>query len=523
MRADRPVRGDDVIPLAPLWELLRQQKQWLKFGLAGLLLSGLLLVGTVLFLTPKTEVCSMDLSLGFKGAQDGKYPNDLPFSAEELLDRSVLRTVYEGYNLQQWIEFPAFESSLSITQSSGNLQNVIGEYSSRFNDSKLSGPDRQALEQEYRSRLRSAFSTVFRLAWFDGSRSPRVPLDVKAKVLSDIPVIWAKQAVGNKQIYSFSSHLPGLNTNYEKEGQSEIEKFAAINNRARALEEGLVYVEKLPGASLVALSDGTTVVDLKLRLRAYREQTLPSIQESMLTQIGTNQEIMKLSQAMELQLKFRESRAKSSKDRLSALVETYRDYLAGRPGAPIADTGETAISKGGGFVELFFSRLLGLAQTGADRDYLKEMLEEIEKARIADTQDELSCDELRQNLEIVRAALARQGAERPANSPLQPPPPKEDRADSAGAGSVRGAATQLGLLLDSSRQLVNAISESYLGHNTDLFSVAGGWEVKKIQPLSVVALVSAFVAWVVLGFFFLLVLLFINHRVVSLGRSIRPS
>ena len=175
MRADRPVRGDDVIPLAPLWELLRQQKQWLKFGLAGLLLSGLLLVGTVLFLTPKTEVCSMDLSLGFKGAQDGKYPNDLPFSAEELLDRSVLRTVYEGYNLQQWIEFPAFESSLSITQSSGNLQNVIGEYSSRFNDSKLSGPDRQALEQEYRSRLRSAFSTCpganFGFSWKNGSIS----------------------------------------------------------------------------------------------------------------------------------------------------------------------------------------------------------------------------------------------------------------------------------------------------------------------------------------------------------------
>ena len=522
MRADRPVRGDDVIPLAPLWELLRQQKQWLKFGLAGLLLSGLLLVGMVLFLTPKTEVCSMDLSLGFKGAQDGKYPNDLPFSAEELLDRSVLRTVYEGYNLQQWIEFPAFESSLSITQSSGNLQNVIGEYSSRFNDSKLSGPDRQALEQEYRSRLRSAFSTVFRLAWFDGSRSPRVPLDVKAKVLSDIPVIWAKQAVSNKQIYSFSSHLPGLNTNYEKEGQSEIEKFAAINNRARALEEGLVYVEKLPGASLVALSDGTTVVDLQLRVRAYREQTLPSIRESMLTQIGTNQEIIKLSQAMELQLKYRESRVKSSKDRLSSLVATYRDYLAGRPGAPIADTSETS-SNGGRFVELFFNRLLGLAQTGADRDYLSTMLVEIESARIEVIKDELSCVELRENLGIVRSAQARQGAERPANSPLQPPPPKEDRATSAGAGSLRDAATQLGLLLDSSRQLVNAISESYLGRNKDLFSVAGRWEVKKIQPLSHVALVLAFVAWVVLGFFLLLVLLFINHRIVSLGRSIRPS
>jgi hypothetical protein len=92
-----------------------------------------------------------------------------------------------------------------------------------------------------------------------------------------------------------------------------------------------------------------------------------------------------------------------------------------------------------------------------------------------------------------------------------------------GVGSVRNAATQLGLLLDSSRQLVNAISESYLGHSADLFSVAGSWEVKEIQSLSRVTLVSAFVAWGVLGFFFLLGLLIINHRIVSIGRSIRPS
>jgi hypothetical protein len=151
------------------------------------------------------------------------------------------------------------------------------------------------------------------------------------------------------------------------------------------------------------------------------------------------------------------------------------------------------------------------------------MLVEIESARIEVIKDELSCLELRENLEIVRSAQARQGAERPANSPLQPPPPKEDRATSAGAGTLRDAATQLGLLLDSSRQLVNAISESYLGHNTDLFSVVGGWEVKKIQPLSHMALVLGFVAWVVLGFFLLLVLLLINNRIVSLGRSVRPS
>jgi len=524
MRADRPVRGDDVIPLAPVWGLLRQQKQWLKFGLAGLLLSGLLLVGSVWFLAPKTEVCSIDLSLGFKGAQDGKYPNDLPFSAEELLDPAVLRAVYERHNLQQWIEFPAFESSLSISQSSGNLQNIIGEYSSQLNDSKLTGPDRQALQQDYRSRLRSASSTVFNLAWFDAGRSPRVPLDVKTKVLADIPVIWAEQAVRGKQIYLFTSLVPGLNPTTEKEGQSEIEQYAALQSSARALEDGLVSVEKLPGATLVALPDGTTVIDLKLRLRAFVEQTLPSIQESLLTRAGAGRETVKLAQALELQLKFRENRAKSSQDRLTALVETYRDFLAGRPGgAGITETGDPAVPAGGRFDETFFNRLMGLAQTGADRDYLKKMLVEISDLRLQLTQDELSCRELRQNLEIVRSTLTRLGAERPVGSPLQPPPPMEDRATPAGVADLRNTAAQLTLLLESSRQLVVAISESYLGHHPELFSVARGWERKQIQPLGGGSLGLAFVAWMILGVSALVLLLILNVRIKSLGRSLRQS
>ena len=524
MQADRPVRGDDVIPLVPLWELLRQQKQWLKFGLAGLLLSGLLLVGTVLFLAPKTEVCSMDLSLGFKGAQNGKYPNDLPFSAEELLDGSVLRAVYERHNLQQWIEFPAFESALSISQSSGDLRNIVRDYSARLSDSKLTGPDRQALEQEYRSRLRSAASTEFKLAWFDASRIPRVPLDVKAKALADIPVIWAEQAVRGKQIYLFTSLVPGLNPSTEKEGLSEVEQYAALQSRARALGEGLVSVEKLPGATLVALPNGTTVIDLKLRLRAFVEQTLPSIQETLLTQAGADRETVKLAQALELQLKFRENRAKSSQDRLTAMVETYRDFLGGRPGAAgITETGDPAVPAVQRFDETFFNRLLGLTQTGADRDYLKKMLVEISDLRLQLTQDELSCRELRQNLEIVRSTLARLGAERPVGSPLQPPPPQGDRATPAGVADLQNTATQLTLLLESSRQLVIAISESYLGHHPELFGVARGWERKQIQPLGGVSLGLAFVAWMILGVSALVLLLILNVRIKSLGRSLRQS
>jgi len=71
--------------------------------------------------------------------------------------------------------------------------------------------------------------------------------------------------------------------------------------------------------------------------------------------------------------------------------------------------------------------------------------------------------------------------------------------------------------------LVVAISESYLGHHPELFGVARGGERKQVQPLGGVSLGLAFVAWIVLGFFALVSLLFLNVRIKSLGRSLRQS
>ena len=106
----------DVLTLAPVRHLLVRYRQVLAFGLVGILLMGLALVAAAWWLSPATRVSSIQLSLGFLGAQDGQYPNQLPFSAEELLDPAVLRTVYDRHQLQQWLEFPAFESALSISQ-----------------------------------------------------------------------------------------------------------------------------------------------------------------------------------------------------------------------------------------------------------------------------------------------------------------------------------------------------------------------------------------------------------------------
>jgi hypothetical protein len=246
------------------------------------------------------------------------------------------------------------------------------------------------------------------------------------------------------------------------------------------------------------------------------------LQESLLTRLGSDREARRLEESLQLQLDFRENRAESSRARLAALVETYRDFLAGRPGAGGLDAEGAPAGAAARLDETFLSRLLGLAQAGADRDYLKKMLAEIEAARLQVARDDLSAAELRQNLETIRSLLAPRAAERPGGTPLQPPPPQEDRAGPAPIVALQETSLQLGRMLDASRQLLLAISTGYLGRQPELFTLTRGVEVDEVRPLSQARLGLAFLAWVVLGSAALGLLLFLQHRGRALARTARP-
>ena len=512
----------DVFTLAPIRDIFRRYRSILIFGSVGVLILGVVLVGIVWWITPVTRVSSIQISFDFLGAQDGKYPNDLPFSPEELLGPSVLRTVYDRHQLGQWIEYPAFVSALAIIQSPGALDDIRKAYSAKLSDGKLSGPDRRALEKEYLSRLRSAASTFHNLVWHESrGLSPQVPPEVQAKVLADIPAVWMDQAVRQKQVGLFASRMPGLNPSLSSGAGTELEGLATLQAQARALEDGLASIEKLPGSFQVALSDGTTLSDLKLRLRAYREQVLPGLQAALLEGIKSGEELNALARALELQLKFRSNRAALVRQRVTGLVDTYRDYLAGRPGAGgLSHSGEP-VAASVGPDEALLNRLLGLAQAGSDRDILRKMLGEIEAARILEARYELSVLEVQQDLETIRLALPRPVGPGSAGLPLQPPPPAQDRAPSASQAQLQDAAGRLGRLLDAARQLTTRISAEYLGSQPELFRVTRGFQVAEIRAMGLPRLGMTLVAWTVLASFCIVVLILLHQRASSLGRNLR--
>jgi hypothetical protein len=263
------------------------------------------------------------------------------------------------------------------------------------------------------------------------------------------------------------------------------------------------------------------MIDLQLRLRAFREQTLPSVQELILTQLESNGEIRRLQEAVELQLKFREGRAEESKLRLAALVDSYRDFLASRPGAPSLTEEGNAISAGANLDETFLARILGLAQGAADSTYLKKMVQEIEQARLVFAQEDAAAVEMRQNLEIVRGAVSRLGTERPAVAALQPPPPQEDSEGPDSIVSLKESSAQLERIRDNATQIVATLSQSYLGNEKQFFNVSSDLKAVEIRNMSIARMGLAFLAWSVLGAGVFIFLLIFHDRTQSLGRSIQ--
>jgi len=514
----------DVVSLAPLGTFFRRFRPIFLFGLTGLLILGLTLVAVAWRMSPVTHLASQDLSITFRGAQKGEYPNGLPFSIEELLDPVVLRIVYDRQNLSQWLDFEAFRAALSVSIDPGEVHKIRREYEGRLTDPKLAGPDRRRLEEEFLSRIQTSSAGLYQVGWFEfGRERGLVPWEVKARVLAEIPAVWADQAVRIRQVLFFPVALPGSSL---RKGEA-LKVLADLDSRSRVLDEALGEMVALPGGDQAVLGDGSNLADLSLRLRSFREQELPLVQQSFFAGLRASGEREGVAESFRMQLQSRDLVAARMQGRLQALLETYQDYLAGRPGisSEMVRSGSGDGGERGSAIlmdESFLGRLLDLTQGGTDRGYRQKIVAEIDVARQEATRARQAAEDIRQNQEVFLAAAA--AAKAPPTA-LTPPPPSADRASGNGsaASSLPTALNTLDSLLASSGELLASISGSYLGRDVSLYELAGPFQTKEFRALGLRPLAMAFFAWVALGSAGLLLLTWGYSRLLSLRRSVRRS
>jgi hypothetical protein len=465
--------------------------------------------------------------LDFQGATQGRYSHGLPFSPEDFLDKALLEKLYEKNQLQQWLDFNSFKNALSINQSGKALNELRREYESKLGNAKLSGLERQNLEAEFQSRLKSATSSLFTISWTEYGRIARQPpRAVRQKVLEDLPLLWAETAISQKRVLLFPTSFPSLEGWTSDEGamaSGPTETVAFLSRRMRILEKGLAEIELLPGAKQATLPDGTSLIDLQVRLRAFDEQLLPALRQRFFAGAASEQALKQLLTILEGIEQEHTGQLSLASDRLKALTQTYQDYLVSlsadtaTPTPLSANSGANQVSGETQGQDSFLSQLLDFARSTADQPYRQKWVDQISQSRLEVGRLEVLVNKDRENVAQARVSLAAKVLKKTkglVSSAIQPPPPREDRAvrtEDAGIGAKE--LNILRKLSEDSKSLVATISQNYIGQSPSLFSISRPFWVGEIRAIKATSVMIGVGTWLILGSTVLALFVFVQSRI----------
>lgn len=533
MPLDAPGSQSDLVSLAPLRRFFQSSRTFFLVGFTGLFVCGLALTLGCWWVSPKMTYGSLGLSINFRGAQQGLYPNNLPFSVEDLLALPLLRVVYDRNRLKDFVSFEDFCHALTIRQDGMALLALQKDFEASLENKDLTEPDRQRLKDEYQSRKHSATSSDYTLVW---SRPGRlIPMELQAKVLEDIPRVWAQDALEVKKVLRFAVPLPNPRMLLDVD-QVSGDPFGAsqqLSERAGVLGTGLNSISTLPGASQAALPDGTGLIDLQIRHRAFCEQDLEAFENRLLFQQGSALEAALIQEALTFQIRSREEELDFAQRRVGILTQSFQDYLDGRQvrqssgekgaGDKAADSQELPAPDPASPEVPILGGLAEVASIQQEQEYRKEFIDRITRARAEASAKEVRLEESRRNTFMAKKdampLASRVGSAAAPGDPAlkfqasaKPLPPMDMNEFSAIWG-------QLNELIGLSQDLVDVISQNYLGNDHSLYSVSRPFRQETKASLGGRMLALALATWWILGFGGLLVVRGVIYRLGDISKN----
>ena len=467
---------DDFISLAPLWSLVRRYRRWLELALFASLTLGFGLVAAAYVFLPKKVRAGLEFTLTFPDAALGIYPNKLPFRPEDLLETSLLRRIYEENGLAAFLKFEEFKSGLSLERSGNDLELLQKEFRARLDDRKLTLADREKIEAQYETQLKTLPPTTYRLNFVQTARAARlIPPARQTKVLEEILRLWSDDAVLQKKVLAFAARLPGEMLLPEK-GRDPLVALMELMERTRVLAEGLGELSRLPGGYQASLGDGARLADLLLRLDALQEIRIPQIRSALFGNIVDPAQAAAIERVFRLQVRTREDRLRLAQEKLRSSLATYRDYLASRPSAPASagrPAAETSGKASGGGTQLqisdtFLAKLMELGRGNEDAQYRATLVDSIRGGRLLVVEEESA---LRETREIVEG-LSRDGStlEKSAASAKAKPVVVEPAGTDFAAALLQGGRELNGLIVDSEK-LRALVTQNYMSPQTSLYRI----------------------------------------------------
>jgi hypothetical protein len=382
--------GDDRPWLRPLVDTLWGYRGALRNGVLAAAAMAALIFTAAFLLVPADRFATLHFRVLFDGADQGKYPNDTPFSSAEIVATSVLEQVFKANELQRYMDFADFKASMFALESNPDLELLSYEYQTKLADPKLTPVDRARIEDEFKKKRLSLKSADYSLNFRRSERMEKLPALLVTKVLDDTLTQWARQAREQKGALKYD--IPIFSNNILQRDVVAREDYLIAVDILRTKVSKILFnidsISEVPGAALMRTGKShLSLAEIRLNLEdLLRFDIEPSI--SLIMSSRLSKDPMRARMYLQDQLRqivlFREQ----AQQRIKAVQDPLREYVtqtggqqAGGPssgrGAGGSQTPSNAPTMIPQFGESFLKQLVDMSMQNNDAKYRQELTDRV--------------------------------------------------------------------------------------------------------------------------------------------------
>jgi hypothetical protein len=212
-----------------------------------------MIVGGLYFLMqPTVWTAAIEFRPAFEGADLGQYPNKLPFLPSDVTDPSVIQQVFLNNHVGDFCQLSPFQAGFAVAEGSTELQVLDLDYLARLSDTKLTGIERQRLQDEYVARRKSA-PIHYRVTFARPPECAKLPPAIALKALEEVLEVWASDADSKRGVTKL--HVALLSPNAFDLGSVDSDSLLIRADLIRTTLSHLLIsaqdIALLPGSELV--------------------------------------------------------------------------------------------------------------------------------------------------------------------------------------------------------------------------------------------------------------------------------
>lgn len=346
------------------------------FATLVLLVLAVTLLVALRAILPPTRAFVSQLQFTFPSAESGRYPNNAPFSINELLDPAILEVVYDQLDLGKYdVDRNKFYVAFSIRPFAPAEAEISERFRQQLGDRRLSSIDRERIETQLRTQLAQASRGAAELIFLP-PRKPPIPVAVGRAIVHKVPVVWSQLAIEKKGVL----RIPGFSAAANVMAPDSVDRqplplaILGLLEASERLDDRLTELLKTPGVLSVRDSvSGKSIRDLDRDMRDLQLFHTNSLR-AQLVQYRFDDGGPALQQVVERRVNDIDVRAAGVTKQAEAVGDSIAQFvqatagLRGRPAERKAS--DSGASPGGAAIpqvgESFIDRIIDL--TRKDRD-----------------------------------------------------------------------------------------------------------------------------------------------------------